>query len=141
MLKQVVEHEGTVASICGNSMTVRIVVSTACNGCAAAGYCTPSENKSRDIHIDTFTGDFVSGERVKVVIRQSLGMRALCIGYIVPFAVMLVTLLAVYHSTGDELTSGLSALLVLIPYYLIVKLFNRKISKDFGYTIQKINIA
>lgn len=135
------EHEGTVASICGDTMIVRIVVSSACSGCAAKGYCTPSENKDRDIRVDGFSGDFVSGERVKVVMQQSLGFRALCIGYIIPFAVVLATLPAVYRVTGNELVSGLSALLILVPYYLIIKLLNRKITKVFGFTVQKINVA
>jgi sigma-E factor negative regulatory protein RseC len=139
MLKQI-EHEGTVASICGNSMTVKIVASSACSGCAAANYCLPSENKSRDIYIDTFTGEFVSGERVKVIMQQSLGMRALCIGFIIPLAVTLATLLAVCFITGNELASGLSALLALFPYWFILKLLNKKISKNFGFTVQKINV-
>jgi sigma-E factor negative regulatory protein RseC len=140
-MEKQVEHEGTVASICGDTMIVRIVVSSACSGCAAKGYCTPSENKDRDIRVDGFSGDFVSGERVKVVMQQSLGFRALCIGYIIPFAVVLATLPAVYRVTGNELVSGLSALLILVPYYLIIKLLNRKITKVFGFTVQKINVA
>jgi sigma-E factor negative regulatory protein RseC len=140
MLKQV-EHEGTVASICGHSMTVTIVASSACSGCAAAGYCQPSENRSRDIYIDTFTGGFVPGERVKVVMRQSLGFIALCIGYIVPLVAVVVTLPVVFKITGNELASGLSALLITVPYYIILKIFNRRITKTFAFTVKKINIA
>jgi sigma-E factor negative regulatory protein RseC len=140
-MEKQVEHEGTVASICGNSMIVRIVASSACSGCAAKGYCAPSESKDRDIHVEGFSGDFVSGERVKVVMWQSQGFRALCIGYIVPLAVLLATLLVAYHITENELASGISALLSLVPYYLILKLLNRKITKSFGFTVQKINVV
>ena len=136
-----VEHEGTVASVCGNTMIVRIVASSACGGCAAKSHCIPSENKDMDIRVEGFSGDFVSGEHVKVVMRQSLGFRALNIGYIVPFALVLITLLVMYRVSGNELASGLSALLILIPYYLILKLLNRKIVKTFGFTVQKIDIA
>ena len=136
-----VEHEGVVASVLDNTMIVRIVASSACNSCAAKSYCAPSENKDRDIRVEGFTGDFVSGEQVKVIMKQSLGVRAMCIGYLIPFAVVLVTLLVVFQVTGNELASGLSALLILVPYYLIIKLLNRKISKAFGFTVQKINIA
>jgi len=136
-----VEHEGTVASICGNTMIVRIVASSACGSCAAKNYCAPSENKDRDIHVEGFSGDFVSGERVKVIMRQSLGFRALLISYIVPIALVLATLLMVYQINGNELASGLSALLILFPYYLIIKLLNRKITETFGFTVQKIDIA
>ncbi len=140
-MEKQVEHEGTIASICGNTMIVRIVASSACSGCAAKSYCVPSENKDKDIRVDGFSGDFILGERVKVIMQQSLGIRALCIGYLIPFVVVLVTLLIVYQITGNELASGLSALLILVPYYLILKLLNRKITKTFGFTVQKINVA
>ena len=136
-----VEHEGIVASILGDTMIVRIVASSACNGCAAKNYCAPSENKDKDIRVEGFSGDFVSGERVKVIMRQSMGIRALCVGYFIPFVVVLATLSVVFQTTGNELASGLSALLMLVPYYLIIKLLNRKITKSFGFTVQKISVA
>ena len=140
-MEKQVEHEGSVASICSNTMIVRIVAPSACGGCAAKRYCIPSENKYKDIRIDDFSGDFVTGERVKVVMQQSLGMRALFIGYVVPFVVVLTTLSVVHKITGNELASGLSSLLVLFPYYLILKMFNQKIVKTFGFTVQKIHIT
>jgi sigma-E factor negative regulatory protein RseC len=136
-----VEHEGIVASVLGNTMIVRIIASSACTGCAARSSCKPSESKDKDIRVEGFSGDFVSGERVKVIMQQSLGIKALCIGYLIPFVVVLATLLVVFQTTKNELASGLSALLVLVPYYLIIKLLNRKITKSFGFTVQKINVA
>ena len=138
MIKKQVEHEGFIASICGNTLTVRIEAPSACGGCAAHGYCMPFANKDRDIRVEAFSGDFVSGERVKVVMLQSSGMWALCMGYVIPFVVVLATLVVVYHISGSELVSGLTSLLVLIPYYLILKMFNPKISKSFGFTVKKI---
>ena len=140
-LERQVEHTGTVASVCGDIMIVRIVTSTACSGCAAKNYCVPSESNERDIRIEGFSGDFVLGEQVKILMRQSQGIRALCIGYLIPFVVVLITLLIVFQLTGNELASGLAALLILAPYYLILKLLNRKIVKSFGFTVQKINVA
>ncbi len=138
-MKEQIEHEGTVASISGNTMIVRIVASSACAGCAAKSHCMPSENQDKDIRIEGFSGDFVSGERVKVLMQQSLGFRALFLGYILPFFVVLITLLTAYQLTGNELASGLASLLILIPYYLAIKLFHRKIEKTFGFTVKKIN--
>ena len=140
-MEKQVEHEGTVVSINGNTMIVRIVASSACNGCAAKGYCVPSENRDKDIYVEGFSGDFVSGERVKVTMQRSMAFRALCIGYMIPFVLSLTTLLIVFQFTGNELASGLSALLILVPYYFVLKLLNQKITKTFGFTVQKINIA
>lgn len=136
-----VEHEGTVVSMNGNTIVVRIVASSACGGCAAKNYCGTAENKDKDICVDGFSGDFVLGERVKVLMRSSMGFHALCIGYIIPFVLVLITLLMVYQFSGNELASGLSALLILVPYYLILHLLKQKIAKSFGFTVQKINIT
>jgi len=135
------EHEGTVASICGSTMIVRIVSSSACGSCAAKNYCIPYGTNDKDILVENFTGNFVSGERVKVVMRESLGFMALFISYIIPFFVVMATLLTVYLITRNELISGLLSLLVLIPYFLTIKMLNPKITKTFGFTVQKINIS
>ena len=139
-MKKQVEHAGFVCSIHGNTMMVRIAVSSACSGCATKKFCFPSESKNRDIPIEGFSGDFVLGEQVKIVMRQSLGFQALWIGYIIPFVVVLVTLLVAYQICENELVSGLSALLALIPYYLIIKLMYRKIAKSFSFSVQKLNM-
>ena len=140
-MEKQIEHEGTVASICGGVMVVRIVASAACGACAAKSHCAPSGDQYRDIQVENFSDDFVSGERVMVVMRQSSGFQALCIGYIFPFVACLTTLIVVYQITRNEFASGLSALLLLIPYYLIVKLLNKKISKNFGFTVKKIDVV
>ena len=140
-MEKQLKHEGTVASICGNSMVVRIGAPSACGSCAAKGYCLPFGNKDKDIRVEGFSGDFVSGERVKVVMQQSLGMRALCLGYIVPLAVAIASLTVALQVTDNELASGLLSLLVLVPYYFVLKMFNSKITKTFGFTVQKIDIS
>jgi len=122
-------------------MVVRIVASSACGACAAKNYCAPSESKDKEILVQGFSGEYVCGERVKVVMQQSLGFRALYIGYIVPLLLSLASLATVYRLTGNELASGLSILAVLVAYYSIIKLLNQKIAKSFGFTVQKIDIA
>jgi len=140
-MEKQIEHEGTIASICDSAMIVRIVALPACSGCVARSHCMPSGNQYRDIHVENFSGDFVSGERVKVIMQQSSGFRALCVGYLLPFVVTLTTLIAVYQITRNEFASGLSALLSLIPYYIVIKFLNRKITKNIGFTVQKIHVA
>jgi sigma-E factor negative regulatory protein RseC len=140
-MEKPIEHEGIIASISGNTMVVRIVSSSACSSCAAKGYCAPSESQEKDIYVQGFSGDFASGEQVRVTMQQSMGFKALCIGYLIPFALVLATLIVVYNISGNELASGLSSLLILAPYYLILKLLDQKITKTFGFSVQKMNIA
>ncbi|MDR2040036.1 MAG: SoxR reducing system RseC family protein [Bacteroidales bacterium] len=138
-MEKQVEHEGTVASLSGNTMIVRIVASSACSSCAAKSYCVPSENKDKEICVEGFSGDFVLGEKVCVTMHQSKGMKALLFGYILPFFLVVVTLMITYSVTGNELISGLLALLILIPYYLFIKLFNSRMARSFSFEVKKIN--
>ena len=140
-MEERIDHEGTVVSVFEDAVIVRVVASSACNNCAAKSFCAPSESKDKDIRVEGFSGDFVSGERVKVFMQQSMGFKALCIGYLIPFVVVLATLVIALKTTGNELVSGLSALMILLPYYLIIRLLSQKISKSFGFTVQKINVA
>jgi sigma-E factor negative regulatory protein RseC len=138
-MEKQVEHEGTVTDILDHTMMVRIVTSSACSGCAAKSYCVPSENKDREIKVERFSGDFVLGERVRVIMLQSLGIKALCIAYIVPFILVMIALLISWVITGNELISGLSALFILLPYYLSIKIFNEKLEKTFRFQVRKIH--
>lgn len=138
-MEKQIEHEGTVTSIDDHTMVVRIVASSACNSCAAKSHCIPSENKDKDILIKNFSGDFILGERVKVVMQQSLGFKALAIGYMIPLFLFLLILVMVNQITNNELMSGICALGVLVPYYISVKLFDHKIEKTFGFQVKKFN--
>jgi len=104
-MEKQVEHEGIVASICGSSMVVRVVASSACAGCDSKANCISFGSNQKDIHIENFTGNYESGERVKVVMQQSLGFRALCFGYAIPCVATLTTLIVAYQITGNELVS------------------------------------
>ena len=135
------EHEGTVTSISGSTMVVRIVSTSACGGCAAKSYCVPYGDNNREILIENFSGNFVLGERVTVIMKESLGFIALFVGYVTPFLVVMATLITSYLVTSNELVSGLLSLLVLVPYYFTIKLLNPKITKTFGFSVQKTVIT
>jgi sigma-E factor negative regulatory protein RseC len=134
-----IEHEGIVVDISDNKLTIRILALPACGGCVAKSHCMPSESKEIDICVDHYSGAYQLGERVMVVMQQSLGFKALGIGYLLPFVIMMVCLLVVYQLTDNELASGLAALLILIPYYIVVKLVLHKKSDIFDFQVKKMN--
>jgi sigma-E factor negative regulatory protein RseC len=138
-MEKKIKHEGTVTSVSGNTLTVRIVSESACAGCAAKNCCAPSESKEKEIRVANIAGNFVAGDQVMLVLQQFLGFKAVCIGYLIPFILSLAALLTVLSVTDNELAGGLAALLILVPYYLIVKRMRHKLDKTFGFTVQKID--
>ena len=135
-----IEHEGIVVAVSDSQLTVRMVALSACSNCAAKSHCVPSERKEVDIRVDHYSGAYQLGARVMVIMQQCLGFKALSIGYLLPFVVMMVCLLSVYQLTNNELTSGLASLLILIPYYIMVKLILHKTTrKSFDFQVKKID--
>ncbi len=65
--------------------------------------------------------DYQIGQKVKVVMQQSLGFRALFLGYVLPFVILVVVLFIAMEITQNDLFSGLLGLAILIP--LIIPFF------------------
>ena len=70
--------------------------------------------------------------------RTSLGMQAVLIAYLLPFLLMLFTLIFTMHYFDNEpLAAGLS-LAVLVPFYVLLYFFRNKLKKNFSFFIKQI---
>lgn len=130
-----INHEGTVTKNNGNSVTVTISAASACSGCHAKGTCSMPGNEEKLIEI---TGNYnvKPGDHVNVIMNQSMGFKALFFGYVLPFFVIIITLL-VFVSTGfSELVSGLISLSALGPYYFILYVFRKSLDKKFTFSLK-----
>lgn len=119
-------------------MQVSIINKSSCASCNLKGSCSVSDIQEKIV--DVFTNnskDFIVGENVDVYYKQSLGFRALFLGYLLPFIVVLITMVIMLETTNKELLSGLVSLASLIPYYLIVYLTRDKIKKTFSFSVKK----
>lgn len=134
---RVIEHEGTVSEIHGNKATVRFIAKSACAHCQLKGVCSEAEIENKQVEVELMGRKYKVGEKVNIVLAQSLGLKALSYGYLIPFALVIAVLFAVYGVTGDEVISGLSALAVLVPYYGGLYLSRSRIKKGFKFYIRK----
>ena len=134
-----IEHKGRVLSIEEGVVRVAIEVNEACGSCASRKACAMGQGTTREIVISTDEAEKYSvGEVVNVMARQSAGVMAVVLCYVVPL-IVLVTALAVAVALG--VTEGLSAILslgVTALYYALLGLFHKRISKRVIFTINKI---
>lgn len=130
-----IEHDGIVANADERSVTVKIVSNSACSGCHAEGFCMVSDKKEKDIIVP---GKYTvaPGDCVIVQMKKSMGYKALFIGYILPLLVFLVALILFAAFSVGEIYAGLGALVILIPYYLILWFFRKRIYNNFTFTIK-----
>jgi len=133
-----IEHKGFIDRITENSIFVKIVSESACSACHANGACPVSEMQDKEIEVNNTGGNFCAGEKVNLVMKQSLGFKALLIGYVYPFILLFTGLLCASAYGLSELTSGLLSSGLLVPYYFGVYLFRKNIKKSFNFSIRKI---
>jgi len=131
-----IEHSGIVQTIYDDHVDVKIVSHPACAGCAATNICDVSGKNEKIIR--TVKPDKIAvGEEVTVLMSQSQGFRALFLGYLLPFLLVLTILITLSSFKVPELISGLFAIVALGPYYLVVYLSKEKIGKKFSFSIKK----
>jgi sigma-E factor negative regulatory protein RseC len=133
-----ISHEGVIASLSEDRVTVKITSYAACTSCHAKGACNMAGNEEEKLlHILVPDSNYRIGEKVRVILARSLGFRALFLGYVLPFLLVLTVLLAMTAAGSNELVTGLASLAVLVPYYVGLKLIRGKVDRQFSFFIQK----
>lgn len=130
--------EGIVRKIEGDEITVEITKSSACAECHARAICLPADEKHDCITAhNMYNEKFEVGETVTLVLRTSLGLRAVVIGYLYPFIVLMTALLACYAITRNELISVIASLVCTAVYFVCLKFRNKKLEKKFAFFVHK----
>jgi sigma-E factor negative regulatory protein RseC len=134
--KKTIEHTGIVQTVNERSIDVRIVSHPACMGCAATNICDVSDAKEKIINT-VKSIDVVVGEEVNVVMSQTQGFKALFLGYLLPFLIIMFFLITLSSLGVKELVAGLIAFGSLLPYYLIIYKIRGRIDRNFSFSIKK----
>ena len=120
-------------------LTVTIISQSACSSCHANGACSVADVQDKDIEIYNFSSNYSAGEQVTIIFKESKGFTALFFGYVLPFILVLATLITATSLGYNELVSGSLSLAILVPYYIIIHLFSHRSKKVFHFEIEEIN--
>ena len=134
-----IRHKGFVKEVGEDSLIVNIVNQSACSSCHAQGACTVADFQDKEIEISYFTKSYSRGQEVTILFRESQGFAALFYGYILPFILVLTTLIIMTSISENELLGGLIALAVLIPYYTTFYFLRHLLKKVFKFELEEIN--
>ncbi len=134
---ELLRHTGIVKEVTPSSLVVSIINQSACSGCHAKGACTVSDVQEKDIEITSFRKSYQPGNMVTVLFRESSGLKALFLGYVLPFLVLMITLIVAIEVTGIEVLGGFIALAMLVPYYLVLYFFKDKLKKAFTFELEE----
>lgn len=131
-----IAHPGVVMQISGPNAEVMILSKSACSSCQVKGACNMSEMEEKRIFVRLPPEhSYKTGQQVNVVMRQSLGNLAVFLGYILPFIILLTTLISFIGLGFGEGFAGLVSLAILVPYYFILYKSKERLSKKFSFQI------
>lgn len=130
-----INHAGIVKQNSGKSVTVSISATSACSGCHAKGSCNMLGVEEKLVEING-SYNVSEGDIVTILMKQSLGYRALLFGYVLPFLLILVTLITMSSMNFSELSTGLVSLATLLPYYSILFVFRKKVNEKFTFSLK-----
>jgi positive regulator of sigma E activity len=130
-----INHEGTVQRSTDKSVIVSISTFSACAGCHAENSCSLSGREEKIVEVH---GNYSvkPGDRVTVVMKQSIGFTALFFGYLLPLISVILMLILLISLNINELIAGLTSLGMLVPYYFILRLFRNTINEKFTFTLK-----
>ncbi|MCK9206193.1 MAG: SoxR reducing system RseC family protein [Salinivirgaceae bacterium] len=137
MNRTTVSHTGIAESVNGEKVKVRITSVSACASCHAQGACSAADQQDKIIDAINKGRTIQPGDWVTVLAKESAGMRAVLLGYLLPFVFVLATLIVCHIMGLSEGISGLFALAVLVPYYFVLYLTRNRIQKSFLFEIQQ----
>lgn len=133
---ETITHQGIVLKVPGNGTAdIEIITGGACASCGSKSACSLGNTEVRTINVRT-GADLHPGDCVTVVMEKSMGFRAIAIGYVIPFIVLIAAITILTIAGAGELLSALASFAVIALYYFAVWLLRKKIDKKFEFKIK-----
>lgn len=130
-------QSGVVDRVVDQKVFVKIEAQAACGHCRAKSHCGMVESAGKIAEV--YTDDalkYAVGQQVELLLERSLGYKALLLGYIYPFLVLVVSLFVAFLITGSEGLSALIAVSLMVPYYAILYRNRDKLRSTFRFRIR-----
>ncbi len=134
-----ITHTGIVKKLSERKVVVGIINESACAGCHAKGACTAADMQDKEVEIYSFNQQYQIGQHVTIVGKTTQGFKALFLAYLLPFLLVLAVLIVSTILNIPEGKAGLSALGILIPYYVTLYLLRNTIKKSFEFEIKPLD--
>lgn len=133
-----ISHKGRVLEVTPQFTTVEIISESACGACHAKGLCSLSDSKAKTVMVPTSGWDsFSPGDEVNVVLKLTMGYKAVWIAYVVPLFVLVAVLLGLVAAGVKDIYAGLGAIGAVALYYSVIFLLRSKLNNQYIFKIEK----
>lgn len=136
---QPLQHKAQIIKISGQELTLSVPRQAACGNCPAAHLCGMKEKQKQIFSISVQNPSrYQTGDSVLISLNPRLGWLAVLFCYVLPLTLCLLTLILSQIFTKNEIFSGISAIIILIPYYFFLFLGKKYFKKKFTFKITEL---
>ena len=137
MGKESISHKGKVIRITPETTPVSILQHGACSECHAAGLCGMSDIAEKAVEVATDPyANYRVGDEVEVLLKASMGMKAVWLAYFIPLVILLVVILGLTAFGMAEVPAAVVGLGSIGLYYLGLYLFRDRLKNEYNFTIK-----
>jgi len=132
-------YHAVVEAVDGSRLRLKTIQYGACGACALKGKCSSPESAERFVDATAAPGDtYKVGDEVWLVASKGMGFTALLYGVIIPFLIVFVSIFLFQALWHNEPLSGLCALALLVPYYLLLALNKGRMQRKLTFTVRHL---
>jgi len=132
-----IEHKGIVQKISDNQLEIMILSESACSSCGSKKVCSISEIKEKLIYVNSSDNTYKVNDKVIVYLEEKMGAVAVIFAYVLPFIVMISILFAGYSLKFSEPILGISVLISVALYFVILYFFRNQFNKRMTFKVAK----
>lgn len=137
MDKGSVSHTGKIIKMTPQTTTVAILQHGACSECHAAGLCGMADIAEKAVEVATDPyASYQVGDQVEVLLKASMGMKAVWLAYFLPLVVLLAVILGLIALGVAEVPAALSGIGAVGLYYLVLWLLRGRLKNEYVFTIK-----
>ena len=130
-----IRHSGKVVEITPELTRVEIISESACSACHAKGLC---ESKVKVVEVPTSAWmNLKVGDTVDVLLKTSMGFKAVWLAYAVPLVVLVAALMGLLAAGVGEVFAALGSIALVALYYLVIWLFRNRLRNEYTFKIQQ----
>ena len=136
-MREEVSHKGKVIKMTPQLTTVAFLQHGACSGCHAAAYCGMGDLAEKVVEVPTDPyAAYGVGDEVEVLLKATMGLKAVWMAYFLPLLVLLGTVLGLIGLGVGEVPAALAALAAVGVYYLLLYLLRGKLRNEYFFVIK-----
>ena len=134
-----VAHSGRIVEITPLLTKVEIISESACSACHAKSLCGVSESVVKVVEVPTSGWDtFAPGDEVEVVLRASMGHKAVWLAYVIPLFVLIAFIMLPLALGVGELAAGLCGIGAVALYYLVLWMLRKRLANSYIFKIRNL---